>query len=534
MANTTSIRTNIAATNYDGAVYAAGLPIYAVTTVQGKTLSTVLPVPGQFVFYNPNTGLSTGTAATKSTVPLLKFGIAVSYSGSTVSADEILWYNDGTSGCGFASLAGVDGKCGTGTIWDLLFGCIVCGQTYTIEVQVYDPFTESFGEQGIGFIYSFSYTLPCGNCATGDCVEPTPNPDEVMCGLYNKIKGIHNDPNWDITLNSLPLPADHEYRFEVAKLYDGDAANYADHTTFEYCLTETDTVCKDCDQFTPIGGYTLDGSTAVVFPVATYTGANSSRSQIESAVFQLNAALGGNGTAVFLPAVGNCCTNSKIEVNTCLINFELKDHQAVNIVPCSESNPFSSQTIYAECQDCDSANTTNDFTVGLRFYSLPVEGVCDCMAGNQVLSEHFSEVEAYFKRGWNTNGGVRTIKRQFGSLPQGQGFQWQWREILSMQDGFRENFVVDNWIGKWGMPAANDRLNRTTVNCNDSYCVIGGTLRSITRTDNTGEQSRVGQDIYILIPKDHTTAKTSILLGLNNFFSGGDCGIPIVTCEVLV
>lgn len=527
MANTTSNRTQIIAGSLNEAVYGAGLPIFGVPSGWGKKDSTVLVPPGKFVFYNPDTELSTGEAATRSTVKNLMIGVGVAGKDPAISVD-IAWLSDGFSGCAQRNLTGKSSACGLPDIVDIMWGdCVQCNQTYTIEVEVYSPYTESFGELG-KFIYHFTYHYPCGDCPTGDCVDPTPNPDEIMCGLYNKIKGIENDPNWDITLNNIPIGGDHEFLFDVSKLYDGTAPS--DDTTHEYCISGSDSTCEDCDNFTAIGGYDLgEGEGAVVFSPATFTGTVSKRAHIDSAISQLNAALAGNGSAVYLPAVGNCCTNNKIEVNSCFLNFDLKDHVGASIAPCDESNPFTGQTVYSECQDCDSANSTNTFTVGLRFYSRAVEGECDCIPGNKALVEYFSEIRVYFKRGWE-NSKVRTLQRQYATLPKGQGFQWQAREIAAMQDGFREPFHDELRVGKYGLPGLTDRLNQVMTNCKERYCVIGGTYEGKTRHDNTGETNHMPLDWYILIPDDHSTAKTSVLNALNTYFTGAECGLPTVTC----
>lgn len=524
MSISNTLRTDIIATSANAAVYTAGQPIYSSSGVWGSK-STVLVPPGVAVFYNPATGLSTGTAATPSTVPLLKVGVAVDYDGDGQS-DDIIWFNEGMASGDFLNHSGRSSKCGLPNIKQVVWGanCFECNKTYTIRVDVSDPVTEAFGRRDTGaYTYHFSYTPPCSDCTTGDCLEAAVNADEVMCGLYNKIKGITHDPNWDITLNSLPLPENHEYRFDVAMLYDGAAPAYADNTTLEYCLTAADATCENCSQYTAIGGYSLDGDPDVVFSPATFSGTDpdeySTKAQIESAVAQLNEALGGNGTAIFLPAVGNCCTNNKIEINTCLTAFELHGPggAADLITPCQESNPFSTDTTYAQCQDCNSANSTFSPVAGLRFFSKPVSGECDCIAGNQALVEYFSELDVAVTDGFVLSN-VRVATMQDATLPENQGFQWQSKEIGTKQLAFHEPFVTGNWTGKFGYPEPNDLLNRVTVDCTERYCVLGAVVARKTRHDNTGETSYVKQTIHLLIPDDHTTAKTSILTAWNAYF----------------
>lgn len=530
MSNTLGPRTTVIATSNNVAVYTEGQPISTVTSTKGThAKQTYLVAPGQVVFFNPATGLSTGTAATKSTVPLLMAGVAIDSDGDG-STDYIRWFNDGFTGCSARSLDGRAPNCGLASITDIFFGCAECNQTYTIEVQVYDPITEAFGSKSLGYIYHFSYTLPCGDCTTGDCVEVAANADEIMCGLYNKIKGIENDPNWDIKLNGFPLPRDHEYRFDVAKLYDGTATDFSDNTTFEYCLTQSDTACENCDVFTAIGGYSLDGDPDVVFSPATFTGTTSTRGQLASAIDQLNVALAGNGSAVFIPAVGNCCTNHKIEVNTCLLDFELHDHEGTVITPCATSNPFSELTRYSECQDCNSANSTITQRAGLRFYSKPIEGECGCLNGNKDKVEYYGEIEAYPVHGFKSNGGAWSARRQAATLPEGQGFEWQGKEIRTLRQPGTEPFVIKNFGGKYGFPEANDLLNQVTTNCKERYCVISAVIQQKTKHEMMGEVYFVPQTIYLLIPADHTTASASVLTALNNYLAGGDCGVASISC----
>lgn len=531
MSRTTSFTTRIIASSADLAVYTNGAAVYSTPATRGAKVRP-LASPGQWVFMNADTQLSTGTTATPATVPNLKIGVAIDENGDGVS-DYIRWFNDGIKGCQpVRDLRGRESNCGLGAIQDVFFGCVECGQTYTLGVQVYDPITEAFGMSGRGYMYTFSYTPPCSSCDGGDCPDTTISADQVMCGLYNKIKGIHNDPNWDIKLNNFPIPSDHTYRFDVSQLYNDNGAT---HTTFEYCLTASDGVCEDCNNFVDIGGYSLDGDVNVVFSPATYITESavkvSRRGLIESAVEQLNVALGGNGQARFLPAVGNCCSNHKIEVNTCLTNFELHDGDGVEIVPCSTSNPFSAVAIANECQDCDNADTTRTFTAGLRFYSKPVEGECDCVAGSLVIPHYFHELAVYPKLGFELNGGVYVQVRQTATLPEGQGFTWAAKELEFLENSETEPFTWGNYGGKYGLSVKkNDLLAQGTVNCERAYCTIQSLIQQKTDHTVTGDTRHFPQTIVALIPTDDTVAKASFLTAINTYLTG-DCGVATVTCE---
>ena len=268
----------------------------------------------------------------------------------------------------------------------------------------------------------------------------------------------------------------------------------------------------------------------MMFDPVTYVDANSRKAHIKSAISQLNAGLGANGSAVYLEAVGNCCTNNKIEVNTCKVDFQLLDHNGAAITPCATSNPFSDQTVYSECQFCGNANTTRTFSRGLRFYSKPVLPKIDPIPGNHTYQDYLSEVEVKFMRGWE-NSGSKTVVRQHPTLPKGQGFEWAAKEIKALREGFTQPYYVDNFGGNYGYPEPNDLLRQGLVDQNDAYCVIGGRYTGKGYVENTGESKAVPMDIYFLIKSDHTNAKTSILAALNNYFAGGDCGLPTITCS---
>jgi hypothetical protein len=531
-----SIREVVLASSGNQSIYASGQALYTTPTNFRSNDSIISVLPGQYVFVNTDTGLSVGPEATKANTPNIAIGLGVDTNDDGIS-DYIRWAYDSISGCG--SVVGhtaSPSQCGVPPITDLFFGCIECGQTYTIEVHVTTPETNAFGIGPNGSeIYSFSYTPSCGDCSTGDCPETTVSADQVMCGLYNVIKGIHVDPNWDIRLNGFPFDPTHEYPFEVAKLYNADGSA---HTTFEYCLTETDGECIDCVNLSDVGGAaSATGSISETFSPATWVTENevkvSKRAHIERAVSLITAALDGNGSAVYIPPTGACCTNHKIEVNTCLTDFLLKDGDNTNIAVCGSSNPFSAITNYNECQDCDNDNTTTTYTAGLRFYGLAAQGACDCLPGNQTLVEYFSEIRVFPKFGF-ADGGSKTVERQTQTLAEGQGYYWQTRELQSLRPYTGQDFHWANWGGKYGSPNPTDALSNITTNCRDSYCVIAQRVAPYAASAHSiaGERYFPKATAYFLIPQNDSTTRTSFLATYNAYFAAsGDCALASLSCS---
>lgn len=530
MSRTTAIREVVFASKDNQAIYATGQALYSNPSSQFASDSVILVNPGQWVFVNTDTGQSVGPEATKTNTPNIAIGLAIDLDGDGIS-DFIRWAYDSISGCSGVSHSATPANCGVANITDVMFSCIECGQTYTLEVHVFNPDSEAFGLGYAGSdIYSFSYTVPCGDCTSGDCPETTVSADQLMCGLYNTIKGINVDPNWDIRLNRWPIEPNYKYPFDVAQLYN---ANGVLATTYEFCLNETDGECVDCVNFTDIGGFsTTLGDLDVTFSPVTYVTENevkvSKRAHLERVANLITTSLDGHGTATYLPPTGNCCSH-KLEINTCYTDFVLNDGDGAPISTCGTSNPFSAITVYNECQDCDNANTTTTYTAGLRFYSKAVQGKCDCIPGNQALAEYFSELEVYPKLGF-AEGGAKVIVKQNATIAEGQGFAWQGREIEALRRYSSEDFVYGNSTGRYGVPALNDRLSHITTNCRDSYCIITQKVAPEMKHSIAGERWFPPAQVTFLIPTGDTVTRDSFLATYNAYFSGGACGLGTLSC----
>jgi hypothetical protein len=267
--------------------------------------------------------------------------------------------------------------------------------------------------------------------------------------------------------------------------------------------------------------YTVDGSSEY----------HTTGRQLERVAELITEALDGSGTAVYIRPTGNCCSNHKIEVNTCVVGFELLDADGEVIEPCDDSNPFTDVTTYAECQGCGAVNGTISHDAGLRFYSKTIVGECDCIPGNKALAEYFAEIEVYPKLGWNQDGGVIVVPRQAATLPEGQGFQWQARELAYLRYNLTEVFTEDNWGGKYGFPEDNDQLSHVLTNCKDSYCVISQEIDDLGTRNVGGDRWFPRQTVFYLIPKNDSTTITSFVTAFNNYFAGGNCGLPTVSCS---
>lgn len=541
MSRTTSTKTVTVASSGNQALYAGGLQIYGDPSSYGAEDSVVLVQPDQFVIWDVKNKVSVAYDSISRTAnPVIQLGLAIDLNNDGI-ADYIRWDSEGLSGCGAVSLEARAADCGLSPIVDVLFGCgIECGTTYTIEVQVWDQETLSLGEHpGIGYLYSFSYTYPCGGCATGDC-EEVPNADEVMCGLYNTIKGINPDPNWKIKLNNFPLVGGHNYKFDVAMLYNTQAGDVVGNTTYEYCFAEGDGTCANCSNITPaVGGVNwtaLGEAGPTIFSPINYVEdgsaeAHTTRGQLERVANLITVALDGSGTATFRPAIGNCCTGHKLEINTCVVGFELLDHEGVAITPCDTSNAFSAQTIYSQCQNCDSANTAITPTVGLRFFLKPLLQECQCIPGNKVNQEYVGEFEVFPKFGFKPNGGVFVLRKQEATIAEGQGFQWQAREIEGLRQDLGEQFVEENFGGKYGFPEENDLLSHVTTDCKRAYCVINLVGGDRSRHNIAGLSHTAWSTTNFLIPSGDTTTITQLTTALNSYHAGQPCGLAAITCD---
>ncbi len=539
MSRTTSIKTAVLASRGNQTIYAAGAPgtaLYAAPSSDNADDGQILVPPGVWVVADANTtsslGYSLDATASKVAFPNIKVGLAIDLNKDGIS-DVIRWVVDGSSGCSILEQEAEKAVCGVSSIVDVFPRCIECGQTYTIQVRAYradlDPYAKS---RGMGNVYDFSYTVPCGGCDQGDC-PPTVNADVLMCGMANVIDGINVDPNWDIRLNGYPFEVPkHNWPFKMAQLYDTGL------TTYEYCFSEIDGECANCNLFNDIGGFSSDAGTLdETFAPVTWIEEGgvkySKKAHLERAANLITVALDGKGKAVYLPAVGNCCSNHKIEVNTCLTDFVLKDGDGVTITPCGEgnvaTNPYAAITVYGECKGCGDTNDTWTPTIGWRFYAIPLPSKCDCIAGNFTMQDYTAEIEVFPKYGF-ADGGVHVVQRQKFTLPTGQGFQVQALEMEYLDEYAGEFFVEDNFEGRYGTPAENDRLNHITAQCDKSYCVITQKLAQIQKREIGGKIWAPAVTAHFAVPTGDATTITSLVGFLNAYYAGEECGVPSVSC----
>lgn len=530
MSTTHSIRTVSMASKGNLALYASGAPgtaVYATPSAYGEDDAAILVPPGQYVAMDAKTKLSLDHTATMTSNPFLKLGLAIDLNDDGIS-DIIRWVFD-TSGAAGAptvtSLLTEKAVCGVSNIWDIFPRCVKCGETYTLQIRAFAPNLDPYASSpGIGNVYDFSFTMPCGGCDDGDC-PPEVNADILMCGLANIVDGKNPDPGWDIRLNSMPFEVQkHKYPFTLSQLYN------TGNTWYKYCLSDSDGTCVNCVNMPDIGGISSETGGFDVTFTGTYVTENatkvSKRAHWERAVGLMNAALAGKGKAVFLPAVGFCCDNHVLDINSCLTDLVIKDGDGNPISPCDgwPKSPYSNVTIYGECQNCDSSNETWTPTIGWRVYSKPMEGRCGCVADNFALAEYYSEVEVFPKFGFD---GVWKNEIQVATMTLGQGFQWQGVELYHLEEYAGENFVEDNYNGKHGEPEMNDRLKHATFQCRESYGIITMQFTVPIRRDVSGRTHNPQITLNLGVPTADTVTRDSMIQFFNAYYAVD--GIPDVS-----
>lgn len=532
-------RTSYLATCNNPAIAATGQTLYSSD-------SDFLPVmTGQLVIYNPktNTTMAVGDIATAKN---LAVGVGIGIPGQ--SAVEIQHISrEVIDLCSTQLRASVTPPvCGNGQVVDVyLNGCIECGKTYSIAVNLDDNYARSVYELNDPIPYIFTVTADC--CDNCDACEGSASKEDLVCKFVDQINGTVQTDITKITRFQNSKLTNQYQPFRAARLFLTDNADPQTEdsasTNWSFCLTATDTDCENCGVLTGITGVRIDGEDTV-FVNTTRAGDNTitDHQQVTNLVEQLNKALDAVGGSAYLDhGLGKCCSYC-IKVNTCASEVRLitagEDNEEETIyVDGTRSVPFQTFDVDPICRGCGATATEIAPTAGFRIYVNPVTVPCDLSypPNLPVPKTYVRRIDAQaWGDGWPCTSFLTTeVTAQ--TLPEGYGYYWQDMAHTGRHRGgkgkdWRYNNVHRGTIGLPDASSISSSLPDCLI-CDEQYCVynVVSTTTKGRKYNNTVVQQNTDLD-YLLVPKKDTATQAAVEAVFNALNARGTCTLGNIDC----
>lgn len=510
------VRENIVAAKGNYSVYTAGVSILGAN---GK----LLPKPGQVVVYDPDTLISLGAGITKDTNPRIVIGVAEDLNGDGVSDVIRKSFGDIVHGCNITNATGKGPTCGTHEVVDLLFDCANCGEGYSVHVTVEDDQTQNQYPYNRPALYSATGTVPCNDCEDCDTAADT---TALACAIEDALNAtVPTDPTKYSFYHKASPP---EMPFTAVRLYNN---------SYLYCLSPvTLTACDNCINVAGLKSITVtvgEGDPVVTAFTNNTNPDNSSYTllgQLQGIVDQINDALDGNGHAVLVEGIGDCCPY-QLEINTCA-TVVLTDVADATVDPCDSTNPLDAVTFAKTCKNCGATTETKTFTAGIRIISKAIK--LNCRADGYPANPPISYLGRRINIHGSGFGSTYTRKVQSMTWPQNMGYTWQYRDYASDNGGHgRGHNPYNRAYGPLNLPGDQDRANSPSVACGTSYCsyILGHQLPGLPTGVSEPVRNARGRTVILIPSKDEVT-KASFEAIINPYLMSGSClSLEEITCE---
>jgi hypothetical protein len=519
----TRIAEQVLVTKGNYPVFPAGQAVWGAPTPNSKT-PTLNVLPGQIVIYDPSTNLSLGPSATVENAPRIIIGVGVSRTGRG-NADFLLTAAGQTiDGCAIKEINVTAPKCGQPEVKDLLFSCVDSNEPYTITVSAWDTDIRGQFDYNRPAEYVFTrsvHAASCQDCTSGDFSR------QLACEFVDAING-KIPTGWDVTKNGkfitpTALP------FTASRLYNNSLV---------FCLSTVENdACSNCHLINRLHSFTYDGAEApVVFTNSNLPGnvEVTAIGQLEGIVEQINAVLGGNGTATLIASGANCCPYS-IEINTCLSDFVLngwdnEEEEPVALEPCGETtNPLEQPANAPTCTNCEeSEDGTLTFPAGIRIFSKPVDPGAGCYIP-PVRTYLARQIEVYPRAGFKP-GTFAIVEVQDAENASNLGSQLIHLEYRENKGGPGRHLdrPYNSIAGRFNLPIAGDRITSLQTDPNEQYChfVIEHGLPNSTVSYH-GDKYAAKLRTRIFIPSSDNVTLTDFSTILNAYGTTIPCKKPV-------
>lgn len=336
--------------------------------------------PGQLVAYVKEAGGVTRIVDTAgldaSEIHELYVGVGIDETGQGLTTNIRHLGIEHISGCAPQAVSTSSPRCGSPMVVDFYFECTKCNETYSVEVEVDDNFSRSFGVWNKSFQqFVGSVVTECSSC--DDCpVEH--NCKEVACKLADALNA-----DIDLKVGDIPYP-DWKGGPGIHRPY---FATRLHPTSKIYCFgpqSEAES-CTSCTYVAAVKGVKIrDTRYNFVGNLNPNDSTQTLMAQLPILVDQINeffkteyGEYAHAGSAYSTGSYSDCCP-VQIHINTCDADFQLYDVNDNNITPQSTVNPFTQYgtvTPEAACSDCDDLSVAAKGTLTFTGQPLDTETV---------------------------------------------------------------------------------------------------------------------------------------------------------------
>ena len=480
-----------------------GTKVWDCVNCENDGVATIVPAPGQPVFWDADTG-KTVAAADVCKVRIMKGGIPIDTDGDGIAN----YIQEVTMGymrpCDVEDIQFEVPVCGTAPKVDMLMDCLKSGKTYSIKVKWIDDRTQSRQDQGFFEEYTITFKVASDPCV--ECPDSF-NCKSAICEIINIVSnkkpksGIQRFFGKSVGLTPKDLP------FDIVAL---------EEFSYQWCFTPIADACEGCTTISRILSITIDGvTTAFTNSQVPGDATHTYDAQLDGIICQINTLLGTK--AATLNRSQACCP-VKLEINSCKV-ITLNTTANAPIAVCTPTvNPLDPVAYANACGVCYDNGSTKTFTCGIRIIGKPIRPVCNYKLQGNELGYLGMQLEGEFVAGFEDAFTYTRVVTK-GTIPKNLGYQWQYRQYRAEVQTGRDDTIL-----RGDPPYGQGRIDNVTVSCPTSYCSMQLT-RSNRQTDQNTHGTPYGPktlDTW-LVPKADLVTMLSLQTYLNAIAACGNC-----------
>jgi len=489
-------------------LYPADTPVFSVPTTSFGAPAKPLVKAGQWVWYNPETGVSVGSGAL-ATMNQVAIGVGVGphVGGPADFLQTCIYDAIDINGIDYSTVS--PPRCAGAPSGRLLFDCLNCDSDIAVKIRYRNNNTEQFKDLNQWdhiTLYASKACPSCDACTTADYSLA------YACALEESLKVKPAD--FSKPTGSYGIPVSPTVPLSVTRISTG-------MTKYAFCLNPVVTTCSNCIKldaiigvrWVGIGEEDADVDTFFTNTVDPSDSTKTFKDQIDLIIDQINADMAAKsllGKAYRTHGAANNCCPEKISIISCSAVKLLggTEEEAVAIDPCATGNMLAAVPIEAPCIGCDdeAPATTKTYAAGIEIAFDLEDYMCGCDI--DLPGKAFHSIEYDVEVIGMDRAHYAWVEDQAMVMPQNSGYQLMHMELSEEIGGQGRNFDYYTLVRGWyGETIKTSRIKNLLTQCGDSYCVFtlgGGTLYSGISVQGDQYKPRWTQ-LFVIPSKDTAT-----------------------------